>query len=124
MNVMFVTNDGRLVTPELSGTILHGITRASILQIASEDLVLVVEERRVSIQEWRDQVADGTFTEVFACGTAAVVTAIGSLKARGFDVPPARETAGEVTPMLRQRLTDIQYGRREDTRDWLVKLHG
>ncbi|MDQ7991080.1 MAG: branched-chain amino acid aminotransferase [Propionicimonas sp.] len=123
MNVMFVTSDNRLVTPALTGTILHGITRASLLQLAAEDFGLTAEERRVSIAEWRECVADGTFTEVFACGTAAVITPIGALKARGFDVPAARDTAGEVTRALRERLTDIQYGRVPDTRGWMVPLH-
>lgn len=122
MNVMIVTSDGRLVTPELTGTILHGITRASVLQIASEDLALRVEERRVSVDEWRERVSDGTFTEIFACGTAAVVTPIGTLKARRFQVPPARHTGGKVTRALRERLTDIQYGHVADTRSWMVKL--
>ena len=124
MNVMFVTSDGRLVTPELTGTILHGITRASLLQIAAEDLGLTAEERRVSVSEWRERVADGTFSEVFACGTAAVITPIGTLKARRLEVPPARHTGGKVTQALRERLTGIQYGRIKDTRGWMVKLHG
>lgn len=123
MNVMFVTADGRLVTPALSGTILHGITRASLLRIAAEDLGLTVEERRVGIAEWRERVADGTFTEIFACGTAAVITPIGTLKARDFEVPPARDTAGTVSRALRERLTGIQYGTVPDTRGWMVNLH-
>lgn len=123
MNVMFVTSDGTLVTPELTGTILHGITRSSLLQLAVEDLGLKVEERRVGVAEWRDRVADGGITEIFACGTAAVITPIGTLKARTFEVPPARNTAGPVTRELRTRLTDLQFGRAEDTRGWMVKLH-
>lgn len=122
MNVLFVTSDGHLVTPDLSGTILHGITRASLLQIAAEDLGMTVEERRVSVTEWRERVADGSFSEVFACGTAAVITPIGILKARNFDIPPARHTGGEVTQALKERLTGIQYGHIEDTRGWMVKL--
>lgn len=124
MNVMLVTGDGRLVTPELTGTILHGVTRASLLRIAAEDLGLTVEERRVSVAEWRERVADGTFSEVFACGTAAVITPVGRLKARSFEVPPARDTAGRVTRALRERLTGIQYGHVPDTRGWMVKIHG
>ena len=75
MNIYFVTG-GTLVTPELSGTILEGITRSSILELAKE-LGLEVEERKVSIDEWRDGVASGAITEVFACGTAAVITPVG-----------------------------------------------
>ncbi|MEW1819274.1 branched-chain amino acid aminotransferase [Arthrobacter sp. NPDC080031] len=124
MNIMFVTDDRRLVTPELSGTILRGITRDSVLRLAAEEFGLTVEERPVSLAEWRERAQDGTFTEVFACGTAAVITPLGTLKAREFEVPAARNTAGEVTRGIRQRLTDIQYGRAEDTRGWMVKLHG
>ena len=73
MNVFLVYKDGTLVTPELSGSILEGITRESILQLA-RDRGMKVEERKVSIDEWKDGVASGAISEVFACGTAAVVT--------------------------------------------------
>ena len=122
MNVMFVTDDGHLVTPELTGTILRGITRESLLQLAAEGLGLVVEERRVSVQEWRERVQDGSFTEVFACGTAALITPVGTLKSRTFTLAPARATAGEVTRTLRRALTDVQYGRVPDSRGWMVRL--
>src|SRR5262249_26011126 len=78
MNLYFVHADGRLVTPELTGTILEGVTRSSILALAKEQ-GLDVEERRVGIDEWRSGVASGAITEVFACGTAAVVTPVGRL---------------------------------------------
>ena len=117
MNVVFVMKDGTLVTP-LSDSILPGITRDSILQLA-EDRGLKVERRAISLQEWRDGVASGDIVEVFACGTAAVVTPIGLLKAEGFeDVQPT----GELALSLREELTDIQYGRREDKHGWLYKL--
>lgn len=124
MNIMFVTRDSQLVTPKLSGTILRGITRASILELAAEELGLIVEERSVSLAEWKGRVSDGSITEVFACGTAAVITPIGSLKARDFELEPARNTAGHVTRSLRTLLTDLQYGRSEDTRGWMTKLYG
>ncbi|WP_424935516.1 MULTISPECIES: branched-chain amino acid aminotransferase [Bacteria] len=117
MNVVFVYKDGRVVTPE-SDSILEGITRDSLLQLA-EDRGLTVERRPVSLQEWRDGVANGDIVEVFACGTAAVVTPIGVLKGEGFeDVQPQ----GELALSLREELTDIQYGRREDKHGWLVRL--
>ncbi len=78
MNIFFVYADGRLVTPELTGTILEGVTRSSILQLGKE-LGHEVEERKVEIEEWRAGVADGSLREVFACGTAAVVTPVGRL---------------------------------------------
>src|SRR5829696_1544481 len=71
MNLFFVTRDNRLVTPELTGSILEGVTRSSILQLAKE-LGLDPEERRIPIEEWKDGVGSGEIREIFACGTAAV----------------------------------------------------
>jgi len=117
MNIIFVYKDGRVVTPA-SDSILEGITRESLLQLA-EDRGLTVERRAVAMQEWRDGVASGDIAEVFACGTAAVVTPIGVLKGEGFeDVQPT----GELAMSLREELTDVQYGRREDKHGWLVRL--
>jgi branched-chain amino acid aminotransferase len=122
MNLYFVHRDGRLVTPELTGTILEGVTRSSILTLAKE-LGLDIEERRVDIAEWRDGVTSGDITEVFACGTAAVITPVGRLVWDGGSVesPTGGET-GEVAGRLRQALVDIQYGRRPDTHGWLRRL--
>ncbi|WP_040165133.1 branched-chain amino acid aminotransferase [Microbacterium gorillae] len=117
MNVVFVMKDGTIVTPE-SDSILQGITRDSILQLAA-DRGHTVERRAISLQEWRDGVANGDIVEVFACGTAAVLSPIGVLKGEGFeDVQPL----GELAASLRQELTDIQYGRAEDKHNWLVRL--
>jgi branched-chain amino acid aminotransferase len=121
MNVFLVHRDGRIVTPELSGSILEGITRASILQLA-RDRGLVVEERKVSIDEWRNGVASGEITEAFACGTAAVITPIGELKGKDFAVGDIHAPAGEVTMAIRKELTDIQYGRVPDRHGWMVRL--
>ncbi len=122
MNIFFVTDDHRLVTPELTGTILEGVTRSSILELA-KDLGLEPEERRIEIQEWKDGVRDGSIREVFACGTAAVVTPVGELRWDGGDAPStAGEEGGEVTRSIRQALLDVQYGRAEDSRGWLTRL--
>jgi branched-chain amino acid aminotransferase len=122
MNVFLVYGKtNTLVTPALSGSILEGITRESILQLA-RDRGMTVEERQVSIEEWKDGVASGAITEVFACGTAAVVTPIGQLKGEGFSVGDINAPAGEVTMSLRKELTDIQYGRQADRHGWLVRL--
>ncbi|HQW59705.1 MAG TPA: branched-chain amino acid aminotransferase [Thermomonas sp.] len=121
MNVFLVHRDGRIVTPELSGSILEGITRASVLQLA-RDRGLVVEERKVSIDEWKQGVAAGDITEVFACGTAAVITPIGELKGRDFAVGDIHAPAGEVTMAIRRELTDIQYGRVPDRHGWMARL--
>ncbi|MFB8148123.1 branched-chain amino acid aminotransferase [Microbacterium sp. NPDC056003] len=117
MNVVFVYKDGTIVTPQ-SDSILEGITRDSILQLAM-DRGHKVEGRAVSFEEWRQGVASGDIVEVFACGTAAVVTPIGLLKGRDFvDEQPI----GELALSLREELTDIQYGRREDKHGWLLRL--
>lgn len=122
MNVFLVYGKtNTLVTPALSGSILEGITRESILQLA-RDRGMNVEERQVSIDEWKDGVSSGQITEVFACGTAAVVTPIGQLKGEGFSVGDINAPAGEVTMSLRKELTDIQYGRLPDRHGWLVRL--
>jgi len=118
MNLYFVHRDGRLVTPELTGTILEGVTRSSILVLAKEQ-GLEVEERRVDIDEWRRGVDSGEITEVFACGTAAVITPVGRLVWDGGEVTAAE---GEVTMRLRKALVDIQYGRSTDAHGWLRQL--
>jgi branched-chain amino acid aminotransferase len=120
MNVVLVYKDGTLVTPE-SDSILEGITRDSILQLA-RDRGHKIEQRKVTLDEWRDGVASGDITEVFACGTAAVVTPIALLKGEGFEVGSADAPAGELTMSLRQELTDIQYGRLPDRHGWLTRL--
>lgn len=117
MNVVFVFKDGRIVTPQ-SDSILEGITRDSLLQLA-EDRGHKVERRAVSLQEWRDGVASGDIVEVFACGTAAVVTPIGALVTAEFE---DQQPVGDLALSLREELTDIQYGRREDKHGWLLRL--
>ncbi|MCU1419664.1 MAG: branched-chain amino acid aminotransferase [Microbacteriaceae bacterium] len=120
MNIVLVYKDGRLVTPE-SDSILEGITRDSILQLAS-DRGLTVERRRITIDEWREGAASGEIVEAFACGTAAVVTPIALVKAADFEIGSAEAPAGELTLSLRQELTDIQYGRLPDTHGWMTRL--
>ena len=122
MNLFLVTRDNRLLTPELTGSILEGVTRSSILQLAKE-LGLDPEERRIPIEEWKAGVADGEIREVFACGTAAVVTPVGELRWEGGSAPStAGDAGGEVTNAIRRALLDIQYGRAEDTHGWLTRL--
>jgi branched-chain amino acid aminotransferase len=120
MNLYFVHDDGTIVTPELSGTILEGITRSSIIELCGK-LGHRVEERRFSIDEWREGVSSGRITEVFACGTAAVVTPVGVLKWRGGEVGDA-DLTGPVTQQVRGALVDIQYGRAEDTFGWMHRV--
>lgn len=120
MNVVLVKKDGTLVTPA-SDSILEGITRDSILQLA-EDRGHRVERRRVSIEEWREGAANGDIVEAFACGTAAVVTPIGMIKADGFEIGSPDARPGELTMSLREELTGIQYGRVEDRHGWMLRL--
>ncbi|MDO7869125.1 branched-chain amino acid aminotransferase [Nocardioides jiangxiensis] len=121
MNLYFVFKDGRVVTPATSGTILEGITRASIIELA-KGLGHTVEERKFSIDEWRDGVANGDIVEIFACGTAAVVTPVGTLKEAGRETPAPTAEAGELTTRIREALVDIQFGRAEDTHHWMHKV--
>ncbi|CAN5542450.1 branched-chain amino acid aminotransferase [soil metagenome] len=118
MNLYFVHADGHIVTPE-TGTILEGITRASIIELAQK-MGHQVEERKFSIDEWRDGVASGEITEIFACGTAAVVTPVGELKWNGGSVPSV--PAGDVAAQIREELVGIQFGRRDDAFGWMHRI--
>lgn len=118
MNMYFVHDDGTIVTPE-TGTILEGITRASIIELAGK-LGHQVEERPFSIDEWREGVASGRITEIFACGTAAVVTPVGVLKSAAGDVPAPVST--DLTMRIRKALVDVQLGRAEDTFGWMHRV--
>jgi branched-chain amino acid aminotransferase len=121
MNLFFVLDDESIVTPELTGTILEGITRDAVLAMAGE-LGHKVEERRIDVDEWREGVTSGRVAEVFACGTAAVVTPVGLLRWRGGEVATGHEGTGPVTQRLRDALLDVQRGRTEDTHGWLHKV--
>lgn len=121
MNIFLVLDDGTLVTPELSGTILEGITRDSIITLARE-LGHTVEERKVDVDEWRKGAVDGSVVEVFACGTAAVITPIGALRWPGGEAVAGTDEPGAVTMKLRTALMDVQYGRTPDTHGWMRRV--
>ena len=124
MNLFFVFGSGgsaRLVTPELSGSLLPGITRNSLLQLAG-DAGFAVEERKIDVEEWRKGAAAGDITEVFACGTAAVITPVSRVKYGEGDFTVGDGNPGEVTMALRDTLTGIQRGTFADTHDWMVRL--
>ena len=121
MNIVLVLDDGTLVTPELNGSILEGITRDAVLALARER-GHTVEERKVDVDEWRKGAADGRVVEVFACGTAAVLTPIGALRWPGGEVVAGSGEPGPVTMALRQALTDLQYGRAEDPHGWMHRV--
>ncbi|HEX6338694.1 MAG TPA: branched-chain amino acid aminotransferase [Jiangellaceae bacterium] len=120
MNLYFVRSDGSITTPDLTGTILEGITRESIITLAG-DLGYKVEERPVSIDEWREGVASGEITEVFSCGTAAVITPLGRLVWDGGEVSMGTEP-GPATTEIRRALLDIQYGRADDVYGWMHRI--
>lgn len=122
MNVFFVFADGSLVTPELTGTILEGVTRSSVLQLG-RDRGLNVVERSITVEEWRRGVASGEITEVFACGTAAVITPIGTL-VDGEDsfASPEIDPATSVALDIRRELLDLQTGHGDDRHGWLYRL--
>jgi branched-chain amino acid aminotransferase len=121
MNVYLITTENELVTPELTGSILEGVTRDSILTLATE-FGLTPVERRIGIDELLNGVGSGTVTELFACGTAAVVTPIGTLKNNAGSYQVGSGESGETTLALRQELLDIQYGRTEDAHGWLRRI--
>jgi branched-chain amino acid aminotransferase len=124
MNLFFVFGSGgsaRLVTPELTGTLLPGITRDSLLQLAT-DAGFTVEERKIDVDEWQKKAAAGEITEVFACGTAAVITPVSLVKHRDGEFTIADGEPGEVTMALRDTLTGIQRGTFSDTHGWMARL--
>ena len=121
MNLFFVYQDGSVVTPPLDGTILHGITRDSIITLltdAGHDVI----ERKISLDEVREKVKSGEIAEVFACGTAAVVTPVGLLKSREEEITISNNEPGAVTVAMREELTGIQYGTVKDRHNWMHKL--
>ncbi|MDR6990934.1 branched-chain amino acid aminotransferase [Luteimonas sp. 3794] len=121
MNVFLVLKDGSVVTPSLTGSILEGITRDSVIQLL-RDRGHTVTERRVEITEWIEGVRSGEIAEVFACGTAASISPIGVLKGHDFSVGDADAQPGEITMAIRKDLLDIQYGRAPDRHGWLTRL--
>jgi branched-chain amino acid aminotransferase len=121
MNLYFVMDDGSLITPPLTGTILPGITRDSIMTLAREE-GLTVREERYSIDQWRDDAASGKLVETFACGTAAVVTPVGKVAGRDGEFTIGSGGPGQLTEKLKARLVDIQRGAAPDPHGWMLKL--
>lgn len=121
MNICFVHKDGRIVTPGLSGSILEGITRDSVLQLAPT-LGFEVVEGLLDINEVMAHIKSGEITEVFGCGTAAVISPVGKLRYRDNDVVINDMQAGPVATKLFQELTGIQYGHKEDRFGWVVPV--
>jgi branched-chain amino acid aminotransferase len=121
MNVFFVFDDGSIQTPPLDGTILHGVTRDSILTLA-RDMGLSVREEPYAIDQWQADAESGRLTEAFACGTAAVVTPIGSVKGVDGGFTIGGQSVGPLTSRLRAALVDIQRGVAADPYGWTERV--
>jgi branched-chain amino acid aminotransferase len=121
MNVFFVFDDGSMTTPPLSGTILPGITRDAIITLARKE-GRTVREERYSIEQWRAEAASGKLREAFACGTAAVISAIGKIESTSGDIVIGDGTGGPITAALRAKLVGIQRGEIADTEGWVRKV--
>ena len=124
MNLYFVKGKGKdatIFTPKLTGTLLPGITRDSILTVA-KDLGYKVEEGMLSVEDWKSGVESGEITEIFACGTAAVVSPIGAAKSAQGTWQTGDGNPGPITMAIRETLLGIQHGTIEDKHGWNVRV--
>jgi len=124
MNLFFVFSEGgrsRLLTPALTGTLLPGVVRDSLIALAP-DLGIEVEQGRISVEQWQRGCADGSLTEVFACGTAAVIAPVGRVKSTTAEWQIGDGAPGKVTMRLRTALLDLQNGRQPDTHGWMHRI--
>jgi branched-chain amino acid aminotransferase len=124
MNLFFVYGSGssaRIMTPALTGTLLPGITRDALLTLAP-DLGIPASQGKISVEEWHAGCASGEITEVFACGTAAVITPVGTIKGKDGNWTVGDGSLGPVSMRLREELMGIQYGHRADPHGWIHKI--
>jgi branched-chain amino acid aminotransferase len=117
----FAVIDGELHTPSLTGSILPGITRNSVIELARSE-GMTVHERRIHVDELIEHIKSGHCSEAFACGTAAVIAPIAELGETDGTVYPLQNVGGDVTINMRDRLIDIQEGRAEDPFGWMMEL--
>lgn len=120
MNLLFVI-DGALVTAPTGDTILDGITRKSILQVAKE-WGMKIEERQLSVQELVEGIKAGKVTEAFGAGTAAVIAPIATIGFEGVDYQLPEATADAFSKKIFNEINDIRLGKKEDTRGWVMKI--
>ncbi len=120
MNVMFLL-DGKILTPDLNGAVLDGITRRSCLALLA-DWGYTIEERRIEISELFQAMEEGRLQEAWGCGTAAVISPIGSLTWEDAQFQINQGEIGALTQRLYTSLTDIQWGRCPDTHGWVSKV--
>jgi branched-chain amino acid aminotransferase len=121
MNLFYVFEDGTLLTPPLTGTILPGITRDSLLSLARDE-GLTVREERYTIDQWREDAGSGKLVECFACGTAAVVTPVGKVASRKGEFTIGGGGPGQLTQKLKAQLVAIQRGAAPDPHGWMTRL--
>ena len=120
MNIFFVLNN-ELITPMLTGSILPGITRDSVLTLAKE-WGIKSTERKISIEEVVDASKDGSLTEIFGSGTAAVISPVGELKYNDSVLTIGNGSAGPIASKMFGAITDIQYGKTTDTLNWTLTV--
>lgn len=118
MNVFVVYRDGKVATPQLTGCILEGGTRGAIIQVLADEGITVSEER-IALHQLLDDIRAGQVAEFLACGTAAVVTPIGKLGGKDFEL---EVPTGPMTKHIHDVITGIQWGRREDSHGWCYRV--
>lgn len=121
MNLFFIFDDGRIITPPLGGTILPGITRDSIITLA-RDAGMDIREEAYSIDQWKADAQSGRLTETFACGTAAVVTSVGKVAGEDGEFTIGAGGPGQVTEKLKNELISIQRGETKDRYGWVHRI--
>jgi branched-chain amino acid aminotransferase len=121
MNLFFIRKDGSVITPPLTGTILPGITRDSLIAMLREE-GLEVREEPYSISQWREEAESGELLETLACGTAAVVTPVGTVASADGEFAIGSGGIGQMANKMREKLTGIQSGAIEDTHGWVQRL--
>ena len=120
MNIFFVI-DGVVITPALVGSILHGVTRKSAIEVL-RDAGYKVEERRISVDEVVEAHKNGTLNEVFGTGTAAVISPVGVLRYNGEDLIVNNNEMGKISTYAYDTITGIQTGAIEDKYGWVIDV--
>lgn len=121
MNICFVYGGNQIKTPPLTGSILPGVTRKSVIELG-RDLGYVVSEEMIDVHEMLQDLQDGKITEVFGCGTAAVIAPVGKFGYQNDEFIINDYEVGPVSRQLYQELTDIQYGRKPDRFGWTLTI--
>ena len=120
MNIFFVIDD-EIITPELNGSILPGITRKSVIELAKH-WDQKVTERKISIDEIMDAHAAGSLKEAFGSGTAAVISPVGEIKYGDKVITINDNQTGPIAQKLYDAITGIQYGKADDPLGWVEKI--